>query len=116
MADRRTYDTQQFCPIARTLDVVGDRWTLLILRDLAWGRKRFSELESSLAGIAPNLLAARLRFLEDQQMVTRVAYQDHPPRHQYRLTPKGRAFVPILRSIAEFGAQWEPRTGAHQPS
>ena len=111
MAERRQYDRQRHCPIARTLDVVGDRWTLLILRDLSWRRQRFSDLEASLAGIAPNLLSARLRLLEGNEMVERIEYHAHPPRHEYRLTPKGKAFVPILRAIADYGTTWEPADG-----
>jgi DNA-binding HxlR family transcriptional regulator len=107
-AEQRTYDTQAHCPVARTLDVVGDRWTILILRDLSWGRLRFSALLESLQGISANLLSDRLKRLEERGMVDRVFYSDHPPRAEYKLTAKGRAFVPVLLALREYGEQWEP--------
>lgn len=112
MAEQRTYETQSHCPVARTLDVVGDRWTMLVLRDLSWGRRRFSALLESLEGIAPNLLSDRLKRLEERGMVERVFYSDHPPRAEYRLTAKGRAFVPVLVAMREYGDAWEPAAAA----
>ncbi len=88
----RIYRSQQECPVARTLNIVGDRWTVLVLRDLAEGRHRFNDLLSSLEGISPNLLADRLKRLEEHGMVERVFYTQHPPRAEYHLTPKGRRF------------------------
>ena len=108
MPEQRTYETQLHCPVARTLDVVGDRWTILVLRDLSWGRRRFSALLESLAGISPNLLSDRLKRLEERGMVERVFYSDHPPRAEYKLTAKGRAFVPVLVALREYGEAWEP--------
>ena len=96
MTESRVYETQDHCPVARTLDVVGDRWTMLILRDLSWGRRRFGALLESLGGISSNLLSARLKRLEESGMVEQVLYSTHPPRAEYRLTEKGRAFVPVL--------------------
>lgn len=111
MGDRqaRVYATQEYCPVARTLDVVGERWTILVLRELSWGRKRFSELLEALAGISTNLLSERLKRLEESGMVERVFYSDHPPRAQYRLTEKGRAFIPVLVAMRTYGEEWEPR-------
>ncbi|MEP6870946.1 MAG: helix-turn-helix domain-containing protein [Anaerolineaceae bacterium] len=108
MAEPRTYDAQQHCPVARTLDVVGDRWTVLLLRDLSWGRRKFSELLESLTGVSPNLLSDRLKKLEQSGMIERVFYSDHPPRAQYKLSAKGKAFVPVLAALREYGEQWEP--------
>jgi len=105
----RTYSSQEYCPVARTLDVVGERWTILVLRELSWGRKRFSELLEALSGISTNLLSERLKRLEENGMVERVFYSDHPPRAQYRLSGKGRAFVPVLVAMREYGETWEPR-------
>jgi len=107
----RTYDTQQHCPVARTLDVVGDRWTMLVLRDLSFGRRRFSALLESLRGISANRLSARLKQLEEHGMVERAFYSDHPPRAEYRLTDKGRAFVPVLVAMRAYGEVWEPLAG-----
>jgi DNA-binding HxlR family transcriptional regulator len=109
MADSRTYETQQSCPVARTLDVVGDRWTMLILRDLSWGRRRYTALLESLKGISTNLLSDRLKKLEEAKMIVQVPYSTHPPRSEYRLTAKGKAFVPILVALRDYGEQWEPK-------
>jgi DNA-binding HxlR family transcriptional regulator len=108
LTDQRFYSTQESCPVARTLNVVGDRWTILVLRDLSRGRLRYSELMESLAGISTNLLADRLKKLEESGMVEQVFYRHHPPRAEYRLTEKGRAFVPILKAMREYGERWEP--------
>lgn len=92
------------------MDVVGDRWIILILRDLSWGRQRFSVLLASLKGISANRLAERLKRLEENGMVERVFYSDHPPRAEYRLTTKGRAFIPVLTAMRQYGDEWEPRS------
>ena len=108
MPEPRTYETQEHCPVARTLNIVGDRWTILVLRDLSWGRRRFSKLLESLGGISANLLSDRLKRLEESGMVDRVFYSDHPPRAEYRLTAKGKAFVPVLVAMRAYGEEWEP--------
>lgn len=112
LSESRTYDKQQSCPVARTLDVVGDRWTMLVLRDLSWGRRRFSALLASLQGISTNLLSERLKRLEEHDMIERVFYSDHPPRAAYRLTAKGKAFMPVLIALRQYGEEWEPRAVA----
>jgi DNA-binding HxlR family transcriptional regulator len=114
---QQRYATQMRCPIARAMAVVDDRWTVLVLRDLAWGPQRFSRLQRSLGGISANILSERLQRLERHGMVERVFYSDHPPRAEYRLTPKGRAFIPVLRALRDFGEQWvplEPSTGSER--
>lgn len=93
----------QFCPVARSLDVVGDRWTLLIVRDLLLGTRRFKDLQQSLVGIAPNLLSDRLRRLEDAGLVIRTFFKQLPPRVEYRLTDKGKGLESVVRSLARFG-------------
>lgn len=103
------YDTQDHCPVARTLDVVGERWTVLILRDLAFGQRKFTQLLESLRGISPNLLSERLKRLETSGMIERDFYQDHPPRAAYRLSAKGKAFIPVLKALRQYGEEWEPR-------
>ncbi|HET7738133.1 MAG TPA: helix-turn-helix domain-containing protein [Tepidiformaceae bacterium] len=110
MPEPRTYESQTFCPVARTLDVVGDRWTILILRDLSFGRRRYSTLQASLNGISTNLLSERLKKLEVHGMIERVFYTDHPPRAEYKLSAKGRAFVPVLIAMRTFGEEWETPT------
>ena len=99
----------QQCPVARTLDVVGEKWTLLILRDLFLHRtRRFQHLQHSLAGIAPNTLSARLKSLEEQDIVTSRLYSNHPPRPEYVLTKKGRALGPVLRALRHWGMDHGP--------
>jgi DNA-binding HxlR family transcriptional regulator len=103
----RSY-AQEYCPIARTLDIVGDRWTLLVVRDIFRGHRKFKELLESLPGISPNLLAARLKTLEEAGMLERRFYSNHPPRAEYRLTDKGKAFGAVIRAMFEWGEAWEP--------
>jgi DNA-binding HxlR family transcriptional regulator len=92
------------CPIARTLDIVGERWTILILRDLAVdGPRKFQDFERSLTGISPNTLSARLKRLEDAEIVERRFYEQHPPRAEYVLTKKGEELRPVLRALLEWG-------------
>lgn len=92
------------CSIARALEVVGDRWTLLVVRDLMWhGRHTFSGLAAAAENIPTNILADRLRRLEAWGLVERSAYSERPPRHAYRLTPAGRALEPALLAIMRFG-------------
>ena len=92
------------CPVARTLDIIGERWTILILRDLLLsGPRRFQDFERSLAGISPNTLSARLKRLEDHGIVERRFYEQHPPRAEYLLTDKGRQLAPVLKSLLEWG-------------
>lgn len=103
----RRYSSQDFCPVARTLDVIGDRWTLLVLRDVANGITKYSDLLESLKGISPNLLAQRLKRLEKEGVLERSFYSDHPPRAEYKLTQKGRDLRPVLSSMAEWGFKYE---------
>jgi len=92
------------CPVARTLDIIGDRWTILLLRDLfLQGPRKFRDFEESLRGISPNTLAARLKQLEDAGILTRRFYEQHPPRAEYALTPKGRELGPVLRTLRDWG-------------
>lgn len=92
------------CPVARTLDIIGERWTVLILRDLfREGPRRFQDFERSLAGISPNTLSARLKRLEEHTIVSRQFYEQHPPRAEYELTDKGRELGPILKAMLDWG-------------
>jgi DNA-binding HxlR family transcriptional regulator len=99
-----TLDRNDYCPVSRTLDIIGDRWTILILRDLIiQGPRKFHDLESSLARISPNTLSARLKTLEQAGIVERRIYADHPPRAEYLLTDKGDELRPVLRSLRVWG-------------
>ena len=92
------------CPLARALDVIGEKWSLLILRDLfRKGPLRFQAFEDSLSGIAPNTLSARLKSLEAQGVVETRLYESHPPRYEYLLTDKGRALGPVLKALYNWG-------------
>jgi DNA-binding HxlR family transcriptional regulator len=93
------------CSIARTLDVVGERWSLLILRDAFYGVRRFEDFQRDL-GIARNVLAGRLAKLVDQGVLERRRYEEHPPRHEYLLTAKGRDLLPVLLAMTRWGDRW----------
>jgi DNA-binding HxlR family transcriptional regulator len=87
------------------LDLLGDRWTLLIVRDLLRGAGRFQELSESLAGIGPNLLSDRLKLLERHGVVRRRFYSDHPPRAEYLLTERGQELGVVIGALASWGAR-----------
>jgi DNA-binding HxlR family transcriptional regulator len=93
------------CSIARTLDVAGEWWTPLILRDVAYGVRRFRELQEDL-GISANILADRLDALLADGVVEKVAYQERPRRHEYRLTRKGAELLPALLALMQWGDRW----------
>jgi DNA-binding HxlR family transcriptional regulator len=96
------------CPIARSIDVVGEWWTILILRDAFRGMRRFDEFQASL-GIARNLLSRRLKRLVDAGVLEKRPYSTRPLRHEYRLTPKGRDLHPVLMILMDWGRRWAPR-------
>lgn len=111
MPKNRTY--RLLCPIARALDKVGDRWTLLILRDLHAGPARFGELQSGLTGIASNLLASRLRQLQDDGLVR---HEAAPGGAQlYALTPEGEATAPLLFELGNYGSRFPPTEHVRRP-
>jgi len=92
------------CPVARTLEIIGDRWTILIVRDLLLkGQRKFVDFELSLTGISPNTLSARLKILEEAGIIQRRFYEQHPPRAEYLLTDKGRELGPVLRALRAWG-------------
>jgi DNA-binding HxlR family transcriptional regulator len=97
----RTYD-DQVCSIARALEVVGERWTLLIIRDALRGVRRFDDFQQRL-GIARNVLANRLERLVDTGILERRLYNEHPPRYEYRLTERGRDLQPVVFSLMRWG-------------
>ncbi|HCV00174.1 MAG: transcriptional regulator [Dehalococcoidia bacterium] len=91
------------CPVASTLDLVGDRWTLLIVRDLLKGNARFSELGRSVEGITSSVLSARIKLLEEEGLVDRRLYSKHPPRSEYFLTSKGHSLGVVVGALATWG-------------
>jgi DNA-binding HxlR family transcriptional regulator len=99
----RSYQ-QEDCLIARTLDIIGERWTILVLRDLfLQGPRRFQDLQESLAGVAPNTLSARLKTMEAYGLIAGRLYSEHPPRLEYYLTEKGKSLGPVLKALREWG-------------
>lgn len=98
------------CSIARTLDVIGERWSLLIVRDAFWGVRRFDDLRADL-GIARNVLTDRLNKLVDQGVLRKVLYEERPPRYEYRLTDKGRDLLPVLLAMVTWGDRWAAGDG-----
>ncbi len=99
-------DQRARCAIAGTLQIVGDQWTLVIIRDLLRGCTKFAELAAAPEGIARSVLSERLKLLEAEGIVERSLYSEHPPRAEYRLTPKGRALGPALGALARWGARY----------
>src|SRR5260221_10601365 len=94
------------CPIAKTLDVIGDRWTLLIIRDMLRGTHKYQDLLDSLEGISTNLLAERLARLVEEGLVSKTMYSEKPPRAEYHLTEQGQHLASVVVSPFEGGTQW----------
>jgi DNA-binding HxlR family transcriptional regulator len=94
------------CPVARTAQLIGGKWTILIIRDLASGVKRFNQLERSLQGISPKTLSERLRSLEEEGIIIRRTFAEVPPRVEYSLTEKGHDLVSVIDSMRNYGQLW----------
>jgi DNA-binding HxlR family transcriptional regulator len=94
------------CPIERTANLLGDSWTILIVRDLMSGAKRFGQLQDSLGSVSPKTLSHRLKMLEHADILTRQAYAEIPPRVEYKLTEKGCALSQVIEAMREFGEQY----------
>jgi DNA-binding HxlR family transcriptional regulator len=93
------------CPVRKTAEVIGHKWTTLIVRDLLTGKKRYSELARSLAGVSPKVLSERLHSLEASGLVLRTVHPTIPPTTEYELTPTGRGLENVIQAMAEFGRQ-----------
>lgn len=91
------------CPVRKTAEVIGHKWSTLIVRDLLTGKKRFSELARSLTGISPKVLSERLQELESNRLVTRTVYPTVPPTTDYELTELGKGLEGVIRAMYEFG-------------
>jgi DNA-binding HxlR family transcriptional regulator len=94
------------CSVAACAEIIGAKWTALLVHDLSEGARRFSELEHSCPGISPRTLSERLRALEQEGIVTRQSYQESPPRVEYELTAKGQGLLPIIQEMRRFGRDW----------
>jgi DNA-binding HxlR family transcriptional regulator len=100
------------CPIACSLDVIGDKWTLLVIRDLYFGRSRFKELSTSPEAPPTNILTERLTRLLDAGMIRQVAASDGTKHRAYELTQKGVELLPVLETMRDWGLKWIPNTKA----
>lgn len=98
------------CAVACTLDLVGDKWSLLVVRDLLRGNVTYGELQKSPEGIPTNILADRLKKLEESGLITKSAYQEHPVRYAYQLTEKGKALRDVLGALVRWGKEYIPGT------
>jgi DNA-binding HxlR family transcriptional regulator len=98
------------CAVACTLDLIGDKWSLLVVRDLLRGNVTYGELQNSPEGIPTNILADRLKRLEEARLITKAAYQEHPVRYAYRLTEKGKALSGVLSALVQWGKKHIPGT------
>ena len=94
------------CAVAATSDLIGSKWTALIVHDLSEGARRFTELERACTGISPRTLSERLHMLELEDIVARRSYPESPPRVEYELTDKGVALLPIIDAMSSFGHSW----------
>lgn len=91
------------CPVRRAAQIIDGKWTTQIVRDLLPGKKRYSELQHSLSGISPKILAARLKFLEEQGILSKTIYPEIPPRTEYQLTKLGKKLQGVIAAMADFG-------------
>src|SRR5690242_20390941 len=107
---RTAHPRRSTCPVACTLDVLGDRWSLLVVRDLMRGKHRYAEFLASSEGIPTNILAERLRRPVASGIVSKQRYSTHPPRLEYHLTDKGEDLRPIIRAMLEWGLRHVPGT------
>lgn len=108
---RRSYD--QYCPVARALDVVGERWALLIVRELLVGPRRYTDLHADLPGVSTDVLASRLKDMEREGLITRRRLPPPGAAYVYELTDRGRDLLPVLTALAEWGA---PALGEPRPT
>lgn len=106
---------QPVCPVETTLQLIGDRWKVLIIRDLLDGPKRFGELKKSVGSITQKVLTAQLRAMEANGLLTRTAYAEVPPRVEYALTDTGRSLRPILEAMGAWGQSYKAQFGQAAP-
>lgn len=97
----------QKCPIEKTMNVIGGKWTFIIIRELFYGPKRFGELQRSSKGISPRTLSIRLKQLEEDEIINRTIYSEIPPHVEYSLTAKGKTLRPIFEAMKEWGNTWD---------
>jgi DNA-binding HxlR family transcriptional regulator len=110
MAKKRVAPKRSPCPVAFSLDIFGDRWTLLVIRDLFFGRTRFKEFAASPEGIPTNILTERLERLLARGIIEQIPAEDGTKRLAYRLTAKGKALGPVLKAMRNWGLAWDKST------
>ncbi|RDH84059.1 MAG: transcriptional regulator [endosymbiont of Galathealinum brachiosum] len=108
--DKTDFLKRSECPITNSLDIIGDKWTLLIIRDLFIGKKTYSEFQQSPEGIPTNILSDRLKRLQVYGIIDKSPYQERPVRYEYLLTKQGKALGEILTSIKDWGLEFIPGT------
>jgi DNA-binding HxlR family transcriptional regulator len=99
------------CALSTALDIIGDKWSLLIIRDICLHKNRYNDFHSSPEGIPTNILASRLRRLEDNGIIQKQPYQLKPKRFEYRLTPKGADLLPVMQQLAIWAHRYIPECG-----
>ena len=110
MVRRSKKDARSACPLSCSLELIGDRWTMLVLRDLLIGKKRFSEFLSSPEGISTNILTDRLAMMEKSGLIEAIPYSQRPKRFEYSLTDKGEGLLPVLQELCRWGNRFMPGT------
>ncbi len=115
IAKRGLAPRRSACPVAHSLDIFGDRWTLLVIRDLFFGRSRFKEFAASPEGIPTNILTERLERLLARGIIEQIPAEDGTKRLAYRLTKKGKALGPILKAMRDWGLAWDKSTRVQIP-
>ena len=118
MSDEKQLEPRRSqCPVARSLDLIGDRWSLVIVRDMLSGRSKFQQFLDSPEKIPTNVLSSRLKLLESSGLIKASLYQRHPPRFAYTLTDKGKKLASVIRAIADWGESSLPKSrGQRQTS
>lgn len=112
MSEQKSAKELPACPVETTLTLIGDKWKVLILRDLLPGTKRFGELKRSIGSVSQKVLTAQLRDMEEKGLLERKVYAEVPPRVEYTLTALGQSLRPILEAMAGWGEEYKARLGA----
>lgn len=102
------------CPVETTLSLIGDKWKVLILRDLLGGTKRFSQLKRSIGNVSQKVLTAQLRDMEQKGLITRRVYAEVPPKVEYTLTETGYSLKPVLDAMSEWGSKYKQEKAGRQ--
>ena len=107
MSEQKSVKDLPACPVETTLTLIGDKWKVLILRDLMPGTKRFGELKKSIGNVSQKVLTAQLRAMEESGLLTRTVYAEVPPRVEYTLTELGKSLNPILDALWNWGEEYK---------